>query len=276
MAPAARPTLVIGMHRSGTSVTAGVIRALGVDFGGAADMTAAHALDNPAGYHEREAIRVLNVEILRALGGSWWQPPALPAGWHTSPALAALRARAGDLIAAMSVGTRWGIKDPAMSLTLPFWTALTGPADVVVCLRDPAEVAASLLRRYHVTQPDGAARILTARDWGGLWAQYTRRALSDARGQRLLVHSYAALMRDPAPQVARLQAFLGLGADPSAHTRAAGLIRADLWRERAGALYTGPGATPGITIGARWRHRRLLSAAGRGPSAAPAAAPRPA
>lgn len=225
-----RPTLIIGMHRSGTSAAAALVRALGVDFGPDGELLDPHPLDNPLGYNERKAIHALNVDILGALGGSWWNPPELGPGWELSPRLDGVRERAERLIEGIASARRWGIKDPTMSLTLPFWSSLLGPADVIVCVRDPREVAASLLRRYAEYTPGTPAASLSARDWAKLWELYTKSALAHTERGRRLVITYSALLEAPAREARRLSAFLALG--PTVRGPAADVIDRQLHRER--------------------------------------------
>jgi hypothetical protein len=64
--------IVTGMHRSGTSAVARVVKALGFESGG--ELMEA-APDNPRGFFEREDVMNINDRWLSSLGGSWWAPP---------------------------------------------------------------------------------------------------------------------------------------------------------------------------------------------------------
>src|SRR5215212_3653860 len=86
----ARTICVVGMHRSGTSLTASLIREMGIAFGPTATMMAAHPADNAAGYMEQRPLQQLNDTILEAMGGDWMHPPPLDDGWHKSERVRAL------------------------------------------------------------------------------------------------------------------------------------------------------------------------------------------
>ena len=137
---------VLGMHRSGTSVAARLMNLLGV-YLGAEERLLDSQPDNPKGFWEYQPIFELNEEILGRLGGTWHEPPPMPPGWETAAELADLRQRARDLVARTFASGDWGWKDPRTCLTLPFWKAILPPVHYVICMRSPAEVAASLEER---------------------------------------------------------------------------------------------------------------------------------
>ena len=100
--------------------------------------------DNPDGFWEHRHFVAINDALLAAFGGTWDAPPSLPPGWHEDPKLTPAYRRAAELIREFRGSSGWGWKDPRNSLTLPFWRHLLPDMRVVVCLRNPLEVAASL------------------------------------------------------------------------------------------------------------------------------------
>ena len=194
------------MHRSGTSLVARIVNLLGVSLGDPAGMLAPQ-YDNPRGFWEQRAVMDLNDELLAALGGSVWSPPDLPAGWETRPDLAPLEDEARALIAREFTGApRWGIKDPRLSLTLPFWLRVAPDPACVVCVRAPMDVVRSLLRREpHLHTLDSAAQA---------WTRYTAAALANTAGARRLLVFQQDVLADPHGETDRLAAFLGV--DPAA------------------------------------------------------------
>ena len=161
------------MHRSGTSLTAGVLRLLGADLGPADGFLPADERDNPKGYWEQRAVIDLNVELLGRLHGSSVAPPALPSGWAARPELDDLREQARGILAGFDPSRVWALKDPRLSLTLQFWLPLVDESAAIVCLRSPRDVAASLQAR----DPGGP---LDTRDWTSVWHEYTLSALEHA------------------------------------------------------------------------------------------------
>ena len=137
---------VLGMHRSGTSVAARLMNLLGVDLGAEEQLLSSQP-DNPKGYWEYQPILDINEEILGRLGGNWHEPPPSRPGWETAAEFADLRQRARDLVARTFASADWGWKDPRTCLTLPFWKRILPPVHYVICMRSPAEVAASLEQR---------------------------------------------------------------------------------------------------------------------------------
>jgi hypothetical protein len=164
---------VLGMHRSGTSLVAGALRLLGADLGPPDGILPPDPTDNPRGYWEQRAVIDVNNELLVRLEGSSWSPPALPDGWHEREELDDLRERARAILSGFDPSAVWAIKDPRMSLTLPFWLPLVDRSAAIVCLRSPRDVAASLDAR----DPGGP---LSRRAWTGVWLDYTRAALDNA------------------------------------------------------------------------------------------------
>ncbi|MBA7514663.1 hypothetical protein ES705_06696 [subsurface metagenome] len=71
--------LVLGMHRTGTSAMAGVLKILGIDFG--TDLMGGNK-ENIKGYFEQNKIVEINDKILHELGSSWDDVKPLKKGWH--------------------------------------------------------------------------------------------------------------------------------------------------------------------------------------------------
>lgn len=170
-----RAIWVIGMHRSGTSLATGVLRLLGADVGPRDDLLPADTADNPTGYWERRDVIDLNNELLARLGGSSVAPPHLPAGWESRADLEDLRVEARRILGELHPAAVSAVKDPRLSLTLPFWRPLVDESAVIVCVRSPRDVAASL----HARDPDGP---FSRRDWTAVWHTYTAAAVENARG----------------------------------------------------------------------------------------------
>ena len=141
------------MHRSGTSLLGGVLHRLGVALPGEQIAGDSH---NPEGYFEWREVVDLQERLLIDLD-RWW-PSAqgclpLPQAWLRHPATQAARKQLGSLLhqeAAHQEGI-WAIKDPRTSRLLPLWLELAAelaiPLRLLLAVRDPAEVACSLVNR---------------------------------------------------------------------------------------------------------------------------------
>lgn len=223
------PICVTGMGRSGTSLTTALIGLLGVYLGPEERMLAPAEHDNARGYWEQREIYEINEEVLGAFGGTWESPPDLLSGWQESPDLDVPRERARLLLAEMfySAGKRWAWKDPRASLTMPFWQALIGEMDYVICVRNPADVARSIAaRESHDLDFDGSLEI---------WRRYMKAAIDNTRGSRRLIVNYEDYFSDPDRQICRLAEFIcGPGVPPpdDAYERIERFIEPGLWHNR--------------------------------------------
>lgn len=166
------PVIVAGMHRSGTSMTASFMSALGVDFG---DRLLPGDRHNAPGYFEDVDFLKFQRELLQA--GTPHDEPGWPDwGWTVSERLDTARFDAHTEQATALIATRahqplWGFKDPRSTLFLPFWRARMPQARYVLVYRYPWDVADSINRvniPIFEQRPD-----LTVR----AWAFYNRHLL---------------------------------------------------------------------------------------------------
>ncbi|MEK6250794.1 MAG: sulfotransferase [Actinomycetota bacterium] len=222
---------ILGMHRSGTSLVAHVLHALGLDLGPEEHLMRPGPA-NPAGHWENEPINEINDEILSHLGGTWSQPPELPAGWERSGDLDQLRRQAREVVEAdFGDSDRWGFKDPRNCLTLPFWQRLLPPMRYVFCLRNPVDVAFSLNAREEEPLPfeEGVE----------LWLTYMRAGLAATAAHPLQIVFYEDLMIDPEPAVRELAGFVGIDRSDEGEAFIRAAIRLavseGLWHHRTAA-----------------------------------------
>jgi hypothetical protein len=147
-----RIIFVLGMHRSGTSLTTNVLSELGVALSDDL-MPATH--ENARGYFESQTISFLQDRILAAFGIAWDTPMsmrALPPEWWKSPSIAPLRAQIVAFVnAELDKHPLWGFKDPRTMRMLPMWDTiipeLNAEPTYLLVTRHPNEVAGSLHAR---------------------------------------------------------------------------------------------------------------------------------
>ncbi len=183
-----RPICVIGMHRTGTSLVAGLLHRHGLWLGEEAELMAPNPY-NPDGYFENDLVVNLNNDILEMFGGSWSAPPKLAAGWAEDPRLEDSKRVAreiGERLA--SSGEAWGFKDPRASLTLPFWLSVWGEMTVVVTVRNPLEAARSLHRRDDLRVENGIS----------LWSMHYSSIFECTTPTTRIVVDFESLCTDPA------------------------------------------------------------------------------
>src|SRR5882724_4650752 len=193
----APPILITGMHRSGTSLTANLLRQCGLWLGREDELHGATP-DNTDGHWEYIAITEVNDRLLSELGGGWDDVPEFTGGWQEN--FPAVGERAAEIHAILSRPTPWGWKDPRASLTMPFWLARAPDARVINCVRHPLEVAYSLRRRGLMSYSLGLK----------LWRLYNERLLADVpRHQRIVIH-YDHFFTQPHETLRRIVDFCDL------------------------------------------------------------------
>ncbi|WP_082765878.1 glycosyltransferase [Azotobacter vinelandii] len=198
--------VVLGMHRSGTSVITRGLQALGVQLG--TRLMPAAPGNNEKGFWEDMDVNALNIELLAALGQDWHTlTPLLPE--HLNPSvLDSFKLQAVQLLREKLSGVEsFGLKDPRIARLLPFWTSIFAHLDVqvryVVACRHPMSVARSLAKR------DGFALEKAYQ----LWLEHMLASLAGTQNRPRVVVDYDLLMEEPAVQLQRIAQALDLEFD---------------------------------------------------------------
>lgn len=203
------PVCIASMHRSGTSTDSQLLHRCGLYLGQESEIHASDS-DNPDGYWEHKGFRSINERILKIFGGGWDLPPPLPLGWTEDRRLQPLRSEAERLLDDFAEQRQWGWKDPRNSLTLPFWTGAVPEVKVVVCVRNPLEVALSL-RRHAMSSYAFSFN---------LWCLYNQRLLDALPADRFIVTHYETYFYRPTVELRRVLDFLGVPASDQLVARA--------------------------------------------------------
>ena len=151
--------MVLGMHRSGTSAITKGLEVLGVDLG---DNLIPPQEDNPKGFFEDRELIELNERILKKTGHSWYDLAPIDPALMTGPDLLTERLEAGAFIRRkLNASEAVGLKDPRLSILMPFWFDVLQDIDVetgyIIPVRNPLAVARSLLVRDGLMLERGAA-----------------------------------------------------------------------------------------------------------------------
>ena len=153
--------VVLGMHRSGTSLISNILAQAGYFIGEKYDLIPGGSW-NRDGYFERKSVVHANDGILALCEGSWISPPKeeLVLNLGLNQTIAAL-------LKTYDGHKRALIKDPRLCLTFPVWErVLPENIRIIMMKRRPDAVAASLASRFGVSPQTGRA----------LWEVYTERA----------------------------------------------------------------------------------------------------
>ncbi|SMC03918.1 Sulfotransferase family protein [Sulfobacillus thermosulfidooxidans DSM 9293] len=203
-----RAIVVLGMHRSGTSVIAAGLRVLGVDWG-RDDEFLPLATDNPKGHFEWADVVYWHEVLLAVLGRRWNDWAALPPEWLDQPSVQAVAETMTALVRQrFGEHTLWGFKDPRTCLFVPLWERIFSRLDVVpnyvVVIRHPLSVAYSLQRRDGMTLAEGLQ----------LWMRYVMDSLQSTHGARRVIVDYDDWLADPIGILERVARMLDLAWPP--------------------------------------------------------------
>jgi len=194
--------VVLGMHRSGTSLTAHLLGRMGFSHGGP---LVAPRGDNPLGYWEHAGVVDIHNRFLTALGRRWDEPRALSAEDFQGPAAEQARAEIRSAFEeSFANEPRWVLKDPRMCGLLPLWDEVfeTAAHEVLFfhVVRDPHAVAKSIEAR------DGLSREKSFL----LWLRHNLDSERHTRGRRRLWSGLEDFVAEPEAHLRRLCESLGL------------------------------------------------------------------
>lgn len=177
-----KQVIILGMHRSGSSLLASICNSLGVNMG--SDLLEG-LKDNPLGHYEDKCFVKLNEDILKACDASWDLPASFDKTISVKPKF---NNCIQDLI--NSKTGIWGWKDPRTSLTIDLYQPyLTNPV-YIWCRRDKLKIANSLFER------DGIPI------WAGIkifeiYESRVKEFLSRQDRPQLIVENHKLLMETP-------------------------------------------------------------------------------
>lgn len=181
--------LILGMHRSGTSLLTGVLSMLGINAGEC--LMPAQAAVNPKGFWEHVEIVGLNDQILEALDSSWDDISELPDMWWTKSEVLPYKSSLKNVIRRDFERTPvWLLKDPRLCRLLPLWLEILRELEIkpffILCLRNPFEVAASLNKRDGIISEEAHL----------LWLRYVLDSERWSRGYSRIVVTYESVLTD--------------------------------------------------------------------------------
>jgi hypothetical protein len=217
---------VVGMHRSGTSATAGLLVNLGLTGPRPDDLIPASS-SNERGHWESKGMHRCNEGLLRAVRCARYAPPPVTLRWDGVPGYEEIRSAALRWFATTYAGGPMVAKDPRLCLTLPFWRdVLPAPIAAVFVLRDPMSVVRSLQARDEFPVTLALS----------IWDRYVRSASLVLEGLPTFVVEYDSMMADPSgatEQISRFLRHVGVPLEPASSGAAVSFLDSGLRHQRA-------------------------------------------
>lgn len=232
------PVIVLGMHRSGTTLTSKLLTDLGVSMG------------RLKGTDTRESIffQAVNKAVFKLAHAHWDVPEfmvqaldnrAFKAAITTSIAEYCSKANKvrsftgwGRKASLFSMKYPWGWKDPRTCFTMPVWLDLFPHAKVVYVYRNGVDVAQSLVQRNRrfIGTKYGSVRCLDLAGAYELWEMYNQQCLehlSSLAEEQVHAVCYEELLQEPLLVLHRLLRFLNLKVQEAELASLAETIQAD-------------------------------------------------
>lgn len=232
-----KPILIIGMHRSGTSMLAKALRECGVFMG--ADVQ---------GNYESFLFMSLNDALFIRCYSTWNNPFGIHLALQNQQtvddlarfAFNAMRSNANSYLRPggrdgadniLDIDFVWGWKDPRNTFTLPVWSRIFPNNRIIHVMRHGVDIANSLFQRdwaqFHKDQNAYWPALSVSKDRFGLyhnrrgwtleqaftlWEEYVETAIQHikSRGENALQIRYEDLLQDPQPNLEKIFRFCGL------------------------------------------------------------------
>ena len=195
--------LVLGMHRSGTSLCSHILSALGIDMSDDIDVNPS----NGRGHWERREIVEFHDRILRLFNRDFsgrFHDFVLPVAWWADPRVAQIKREIVAFLKQRMGDGYFGFKDPRTVRLMPMWHQILNELKlapkIVLCLRNPAQVARSLQVRDGLDLANGEYR----------WLVHMIDFYRYASNLDCCTVEYEEWFNNPPGSVKKLQQFLGL------------------------------------------------------------------
>ncbi|MDR3265489.1 MAG: hypothetical protein LBT15_05725 [Synergistaceae bacterium] len=193
-------SIVTGPMRSGTSCVTGLLELCGFDLGRNIRVLRNPTPMNPRGHFEHDLLFAINERLLVEAGpcGGLFTPPPR----EELAALAANRQKYFRIFLKEFDGEL--CKDPLFCLTLAAWLDVWPELRrAVFCLRNPAEVAVSMRKRYGTDFHEGLR----------VWREYSLRFIENSNRINVFIFDYNRFCREPLDTFSELLNWFGRPVD---------------------------------------------------------------
>lgn len=183
--------LVLGMHKSGTTLAAEILHKSGIAMGAECDAGGDYETGNK---YERQATQELNKELLQChqMDSLDIKPPA-----NLTMDDAVCRRMIALIQREQASGADWGFKDPRTCLTYSLWQACLPEHRLIVVYRHPVQV---YLHYRHKTSAGKFQKVLLTWKILRVWTLYNQQILAflrQAPADAYLLLNYEHLMGTP-------------------------------------------------------------------------------
>ena len=185
--------IILGTHRSGTSMVAGILEHLGYHVGYDEELIG-KGEENPKGFFERKDFRDINDEILHKNGFDWFKVADFSIDSLSEDSRKKYQSSAEKIISNLDAQGKWVVKEPRFCILYPLLKERTESAIKLVVFREPIETAESLWKRNEFPFYYGLA----------LWEKYYNELFGSLSSDKLLVVNYNKLLIDPEEEINRL------------------------------------------------------------------------
>lgn len=210
------PIVVIGMHRSGSTLLTKLLEADGVFWGREVDI-----------YNEAKCFQRCNEYLLNVAGATWDNPEALFQFLKDDQQLrysldnlrellnlTFMKSYLGEDRACMG-SRRWGWKDPRNTFTIPVWSKIFPSMQVIHIIRNGIDVAASLwrreIRRPRTGDPHYSKICQNLHPCFDLWKTYVLTAQRNMKEVRRVIQiHFEDLIQHPTKTIGLIGDFLDL------------------------------------------------------------------
>lgn len=247
------PIIVLGMHRSGTTLLSRMLREFAGHMG--ADLCSSTS--------ESIVFQRMNIKLLFDCNASWHTPEPIWSVLENDRRVKELGTRLGSQLSGRSAALFWGKqrsrsqsarfwgwKDPRNTLTLPIWFRVFPNAKMIYIVRNGVDVAWSLFDRDQLQScsrirttarkilvhmipqrwPEYKPSPFTLQEAFELWAEYLRFAdfnTSELPDEKILRLRYEDLLQDPLPSLQRIADFVAAETTNQTLMRLARRLNAD-------------------------------------------------
>ncbi len=189
--------IVLGAHRSGTSLVTRLINMMGAYFA-MGDTSIGANVENPKGFWERSDVIEANDDVLEHYGCEWdklkdWPFPETIAK-KDATALKSTSEKIKNIVLDLDANRPWVLKDPRLCLTYPHWKQHLEVPVMVCVYRNPQEIARSLKTRNEFSFSHSMA----------LWEYYATGITNVIRNTPTVYVSHADLLASPVETVQKL------------------------------------------------------------------------